>query len=106
MEDASIHQCILEAAQRFIAEVQTQQDGDLHLVIDVRCDADRGTTQIQWDIVRRGMLAEAARCHFDQVLLLLICSGCGNVFELMEGMAACPLCGSECLTIAERVGRR
>ena len=105
MEGPSVKQCILEVAQRFVTEAQAQQDGDLYLVIDVHCDANRGIKQMQWDVVSRGALAEEARRHFDQILLLLICTRCGNIFELMEGTVACPSCGSDCLTVAEREGR-
>jgi Zn finger protein HypA/HybF involved in hydrogenase expression len=104
MEGTSIHQCILEAARRFISEVEAQQEGDSYLVIGVHCDEDRGTKQMQWDVVHRGTLAEAARRYFERALLTLRCTHCEGIFEITEGMENCPLCGSDCLTVAEREG--
>lgn len=102
MEKQTISQRILDIARRYAVQIQSQPDNDLYLVIGVHCTQDNTGQAFRWDIVGQGMLFEAARRHFDCVLLTLVCACCDATFELTEGLLVCPQCGSPCLSVAER----
>lgn len=102
MEKQTISQHIHEIARRYTAQIQSQPGSDLYLVIGIHHTQDNTGQVFQWDIVDRGMLFEAARRHFDCVLLTLVCACCDATFELTEGLLVCPQCGSPCLSVAER----
>lgn len=104
MTDPSLAQRIFEIAMRYASEAQAQRGGGAYLVIGVRRDAQGEKAQIDWDVVCRGALAEAARQHFERALLMLKCCTCGSIFELTESAPVCPACGSVSVAIIEAEG--
>jgi len=104
MHEQSLTEHIVQIAMEYALALQTLQDTDLYLVIGVRCPRKGKTIQIQWDIVKRGPLAEEARRHFYEAYFKLKCIECGSTFDVVESAPICPECGGVSVSVVEAEG--
>ena len=94
MRERNALSSILSKALLYARESNAKGIKSLQLVIGEISELDPALIQKEWDILRRGTMAERAELRFRSIKAEVQCMACFNKYHPLHANIHCPYCGS------------
>ncbi len=94
MHELSVTESVLEIACKHAEQAKAKKVTDIFLEIGKLSSIIDDSVQFYWDLISKDTLCEDAKLHFKRVPAKLVCTECGQEYELKNELIPCPNCGS------------
>jgi hydrogenase nickel incorporation protein HypA/HybF len=99
MHELAVTENILEIATRHGLQAQAKRVTDIYIDIGKLSSIVDDSIQFYWDIISEDTICLGAKLHFQRLPAKIKCLSCENIFELDDGLAPCPSCGSAQISV-------
>lgn len=92
MHELAVTESILSIALDHAQQAGAARVSDLHLLIGDLSSIVDDSVQFYWDIICKDTICEGATLHFERIPAQMKCHDCGTIYEMENGLEACPKC--------------
>lgn len=94
MHELSVTENILKTSLEYAEKEKAKAVTDIFLKIGVLSSIVDDSVDFYWSFISKDTICANAQLHFERIPAKFQCLECGNVYEIVEELSACPNCGS------------